>query len=157
MKKLILGAVLITGSLYARDVMPVNNKLYANECGSCHFAYQPGLMLENSWKKIMRNLSNHFKVDASLNKKDTMTLTSYLVKNSSDKSSAYLSRVITKYTNPNRAPLRITQGQVFRSYHEEVRSRFFKRKSVGSASNCATCHTTASRGIYNENYVRIPR
>jgi len=157
MKMLILGVVLITGALYARDVMPVTNKLYANECGSCHMAYQPGLMVENSWKKIMGNLSNHFKVDASLDKKDTMTLTAYLVKNSSDKSSAYLSRKITKYTNSNQVPLRITQGDFFRSYHDEVSSRVFKRKSIGSASNCAACHTTANRGLYDDDYVRIPR
>lgn len=157
MKKLILGLIVMAGTMYARDVALVDNKLYANECGSCHMAYQPGLMIENSWKKIMGNLSNHFKVDASLNQKDTMTLTAYLVKNSSDKSIAYLSSVITKYTNPNQAPLRITQGDVFRSYHDEVSSRVFKRKSIGSASNCAACHTTANRGLYDEDYVRIPR
>ncbi|MCW9089130.1 MAG: diheme cytochrome c, partial [Gammaproteobacteria bacterium] len=28
----------------APDVAPVKNELYQSECGSCHFAYQPGLL-----------------------------------------------------------------------------------------------------------------
>ncbi len=33
------------------DVAPVKNALYLEECGACHFAYQPGLLPSRSWKK----------------------------------------------------------------------------------------------------------
>ena len=132
--------MLLTGLLSAAQVLPIRNKLVLKECGSCHFAYQPGLLPSHSWKKIMHNLANHFGVDASLDKK-------YYAKNASDKSRSYLSRMITKYTRANE--IRITTGSVFRSAHREVSRRYFKRKS-GGAGNCMACHRTASMGYYNE-------
>jgi hypothetical protein len=56
MKKLILIALLIVGSLQAgffeftkeRGVAPVSDKFYEKECASCHFAYQPGLLPSKS-------------------------------------------------------------------------------------------------------------
>ena len=34
-------------------VAPVTNALYAEECGSCHFAYPPGLLPASSWQQVM--------------------------------------------------------------------------------------------------------
>ena len=48
------------------DVAPVANAKYKEECGSCHFAYQPGLLPARSWEKIMGNLENHFNENAEL-------------------------------------------------------------------------------------------
>jgi cytochrome c len=157
MKKLILVGLILVGSLIASDVKPARNKLFLTECGSCHFAFQPGLLPNRSWKKIMKNLSNHFGVDASLDKKDNQTLSRYLASNSSDNSSEYLSRVINRYVSRNSTPIRFTKTRVFKNAHHELRSRVFRRKSILHASNCIACHTTANRGIYNEDYVRIPR
>ena len=36
-----------------KEVNPVNNKQYKDECGSCHFAYQPGLLTTRSWEKLL--------------------------------------------------------------------------------------------------------
>ncbi len=139
--------MLLTGLLSAAQVLPIKNKLALKECGSCHFAYQPGLLPSHSWSKIMHNLANHFGVDASLDKKDNAKIAKYYAKNSSDKSMRYLSRMITKYTRANE--IRITTGSVFRSAHREVSRRYFKRKS-GGAGNCMACHRTASMGYYSE-------
>ena len=38
----------------------MNNPLYKQECGSCHFAYPPSFLPARSWEKIMKNLSDHF-------------------------------------------------------------------------------------------------
>ena len=39
---------------------PVNNQTYFDECGACHFAYQPGLLPTGSWEKIVARLDDHF-------------------------------------------------------------------------------------------------
>ncbi len=36
-----------------KGVTPVNDKLYLEECGACHFPYQPGLLPMRSWQKIL--------------------------------------------------------------------------------------------------------
>ncbi len=157
MKYIYLVVIFISGILLASDVKPINNQLALKECGSCHFAYQPGLLPKRSWKKIISNLGNHFGTDASLDKKDEQMLLSYFIKNSSDNSNQYLSRVITRYTRADKTPMRITTGVVFRRAHDELRRSTFLRKSVGNPGNCIACHRTAKRGLYNEDYVRIPR
>ena len=35
-----------------KEVEPVTNKTYADECGSCHYAYPPGLLPSQSWAKL---------------------------------------------------------------------------------------------------------
>ena len=35
-----------------RYITPVNNPTYEEECGACHFPYQPELLPSGSWKKI---------------------------------------------------------------------------------------------------------
>ena len=65
MKKLLLTVLTLATIAFAQSgVKPVNSKLYIKECGSCHFAFQPGLLPEKSWVKIMNNLENHFGTDA---------------------------------------------------------------------------------------------
>ncbi|HHL31474.1 MAG TPA: hypothetical protein ENJ41_02735 [Oceanospirillales bacterium] len=46
------------------DAVVMNNANYTEECGGCHFAYQPGLLPEKSWLKIMTDLQNHFDENA---------------------------------------------------------------------------------------------
>src|SRR3990170_4872830 len=63
-------------------VASVTNKLYEQECGACHFAYQPGLLPAQSWKKTLNNLSDHFGETVELEKGDLAALTEYLTKDS---------------------------------------------------------------------------
>jgi hypothetical protein len=39
---------------------PVNNPTYSEQCGACHFAYQPELLPSGSWGKILAGLDDHF-------------------------------------------------------------------------------------------------
>jgi len=157
MKKVIL--IVSTLALFANATMiiTVKNKLYLKECGSCHFAFQPGLLPQRSWSKLMENLSNHFKTDASLSEVDKATLLNYLTKNSSEHSRSYLGRVMKKYIRKDTTPLRITETPPFIKRHRNIRNKTFKRKSIMSPSNCIACHRLASRGVYEEDYVSIPR
>ena len=85
MKKIVPFSMLTATLVFGEVVKPVDNTLYLKECGSCHFAFSPGLLPKRFWVKMMAKLDNHFGTDASLDSKDTQTLLSYMVKNSGDK------------------------------------------------------------------------
>jgi mono/diheme cytochrome c family protein len=162
MKKIIIGSLLVAGSLFAGSyskvgVAPVNNELYKAECASCHFAYQPGLLPEKSWKKLMGNLSDHFGTDASLDQAENKTILKYLVENSAEKSTQYKrSRKINASIAENETPIAVTKTRYFIRKHHEISTRLIVQKEVGSLSNCMACHTTADKGVYSERAIKIP-
>jgi len=166
MKKLAV-LVMIVGSLVADSdygffgsksgVAPVNDPLYAKECGSCHFAYQPGLLPERSWVKLMENLENHFDTDASLDEADKKHIEQYLVKNSAEKSRNYKrSRKINDSIGTSMTPIAVSQTPYFQKEHRKIQRDMIVQKEVGSLSNCGACHTTADKGVYGERYIDIP-
>lgn len=139
------------------DVMPVTNPLYQKECGSCHFAYPPGLLPERSWTKLMNGLADHFGDNAELAADDRAALFAYLQSGASDKSSAKASVKITRSIPPDAAPLRITEVPYFVREHREIPARLYAKSSpVKSISNCKACHGGAQNGSFNEHSVRIP-
>lgn len=146
------------GGLFQRPpgVEPVTNRLYAEECGACHFAYQPGLLPSASWSKMMAGLDDHFGDNAELEPAVQDELTSYLVNNAADRAGARLSVKIARSVG-NTAPLRITEVPYIRQDHRELPDRLVKgNPKVGSLSNCQACHTTAEKGIYEEHGINIP-
>ena len=54
---------------------------YEAECASCHMAYPPGLLSEQSWKNLMASLSKHFGTDASVDAQTQAEITNWLIKN----------------------------------------------------------------------------
>lgn len=139
------------------DVRPVDNSEYKNECGACHFAYQPGLLPSRSWKKLMASLDSHFGEDASLDADVTKRLTDYMVRNAADKSDYRRSRSIANSLTESETPLRITDLRYFRADHREIPLRMYRDNSrVKSLSNCNACHRTAADGNYSERNIQIP-
>ncbi|XPV68626.1 MAG: diheme cytochrome c [Halarcobacter sp.] len=170
MKLLLLIALLLTASFADDDnryinygnsskkgVAPVNNTLYLKECGSCHFAYQPGLLPENAWRKMMNNLENHFNTDASLFDEDFNTILNYLAENSAEKNMQYKrsSRIVNSLRG-RPIPDSISLTPYMIDKHNEIRPSLIKQKEVKGLFNCMACHTTANRGIYSERDIRIP-
>ncbi len=137
-------------------VAPVNNSLYADECGACHFAYQPGLLPERSWKKMMASLDDHFGENAELDEGDRQTLTDYLASNAGDHSNYKRSKKLMRSIQSSDTPLRITDIPYFVHEHDEVPSRALENEKVGSLSNCTACHRTAEQGSFEENSINIP-
>lgn len=138
-------------------VAPVNNEMYAQECGACHFSYQPGLLPAKSWDLMMSNLSDHFGDNAALDAKDQKTITDYLVKNAADRSKHKRSTRIMRTLKGKEVPLRISELPYIIRQHHEIPLRLIEGNSeVGSLSNCTACHMKAEEGIYEENTVRIP-
>ena len=139
------------------DVAPVDNAFYKEECGSCHFPYQPGLLPARSWQKMMTELDNHFGENAELDTTDAQNLTAYLTENAADTSNYKRSLGIVRSLKKTDVPLRISDTRYFKRKHHELPTRMVKgNPKVRSFSNCELCHTRAAQGSYNEHQVKVP-
>lgn len=151
MKKtvLIAAALLIasSGTFAAKMTMPTDMPAsYEAECASCHMAYPPALLSQQSWKNIMSGLSKHFGTDASLDAKTQTELTNWLVKNATTRQ---------KYSET--APEnRITKTSWFIRKHDEVNAEVWKRSGIKSPANCGACHIDAANGVFSEKNIKIP-
>ncbi|HEY5995030.1 MAG TPA: diheme cytochrome c [Gallionellaceae bacterium] len=142
-----------------KEVKPVDNKTYKDECGSCHFAYQPGLLPSKSWAKLLdeKALADHFGEDASLDKETLKDIYDYTMANAAEKSFYKRSRKIAKATEDGDAPLRITEVRYIKRKHHDIPEKMIKgNKDVKSQSYCNACHTKAEEGIFDEDTVDIP-
>jgi hypothetical protein len=138
-------------------VAPVENTLYEQECSSCHFAYPAGLLPEQSWRKIMSNLDDHFGENAELVEADRKAIEDYLVNNSAGHSDFRRSKKIMRSLSSSAVPLRITELPYFKHEHDEIPSRLVKdNPKVGSFSQCDSCHRDAKSGYFSENKISIP-
>ena len=157
MKYLIFLTLLINSFLTASDVAPVNNQLYIKECGSCHFAYQPGLLPSNSWNKIMSNLENHFNSDASLSADNLVMLSKYLNDNSAERNMQYKrSNKIVSSLASGQIPDSISTTPYMIKKHSEIKKDLITQPEVKGLFNCIACHKTADKGIYEEKDINIP-
>lgn len=119
---------------------------YEAECASCHMAYPPGLLSEQSWKNVMSSLSKHFGTDASVDAKTQVEIGSWLIKNAATRQ---------KYSET--APEnRITKTSWFIRKHDEVRPDVWKRAGIKSPANCGACHIDAASGTFSEKNIKIP-
>ena len=155
-----LGVLFLSGvsMVQAGDkyrVEPVTNPQYQDECGACHFAYQPGLLPARSWRKLMDNLADHFGENAELDDADKQLLLTYLEKNSADNSSSYLSRKVMRSLPRKGTVMKISKLGFMAREHDEIPRRVFKGDLQG-LTNCNACHQRAEQGSYNENEIKIP-
>ena len=134
---------------------PVDNLTYREECGACHFAFQPGLLPSGSWEKILAALDNHNGESLNLSPESKQIVSEYLKANAAEHSPAKRSIKIMKSLN-GQTPLRITKTPYILKKHDDISPDVLKRESIGTQSNCPACHTTAKDGIYKEKYVVIP-
>jgi hypothetical protein len=176
----LLAVALLTGSAYAgaeeyfldsdfmvwlfnfqrtKGVKPVTDKLYEEECGACHFAYQPGLLPARSWETLLdaEALRKHFGVNAELDDDTLKALRDYALANAADRSWYKRSRKIAVATEQGPAPLRITELRYISRKHHDIPEKMIKgNKGVKSLSFCDKCHTQAGQGVYDADTVNIP-
>ncbi len=143
-------------SRHGPDVAPVENALYQDECGSCHFAYQPGLLPMESWLKLMGSLEDHFSENAALDGATRQQLIGYLVANAAENSGTRRSAKILRSLGKE-IPIRITDVPYIWRQHDEIPPRLIRTNAaLRSLSNCAACHTRAETGSYAERDILIP-
>lgn len=138
---------------------PVKQAAWQEECGSCHFAYLPGMLPAASWTKLLdeRALANHFGENAELEADTLKEVRDFALENAADKSYYKRSRKIAKATEDGVAPLRITEVRYIKRKHHDIPDKMIKgNKDVKSLSYCDACHTQAKKGVFDEDTVRIP-
>jgi len=135
----------------------VDNDAYLKECGSCHFAYQPGLLPARSWQKLMATLEDHFGDNAELETDVQQVLTDYLANNAADLSPDKFSKKLMRRLLEDETPLRITEIPYFVSEHDDLSNKMVSdNPEVKSLSYCDKCHTRAGQGDYSEKNILIP-
>ncbi|NEV62084.1 cytochrome C [Thiorhodococcus minor] len=145
------------------DVAPVSNPTYAEECGACHMAYQPGLLPAAAWARVMEPsaLTDHYGDDASLSEALRQELATYLTGNAANfdsrtRSRAFAVSMASAGSTGGTLPRISTTGYFLRK-HDEIPPRMVKdNPEVGSFSQCNNCHQGAAKGVYNDDQVRIP-
>ena len=136
---------------------PATNDLYVRECGSCHFAYQPGWLPAASWKKIMDGLSDHFGDNAELAPEDPKAVAAHLERNAADRVSDKRSAKVMRSLSGKEPPMRITELPYIRRKHDEIPVRLIRdNPKVEGLAHCNRCHTQADKGAFNEDDVVIP-
>lgn len=141
-----------------KEVQPVDNKTYSDECGSCHYAYPPGLLPSKSWAKLLdeKALTDHFGENASLDKDTLKTIYDYAMDNAAEKTWYKRSRKIALATE-DETPIRITEVRYIKRKHHDIPEKMIKgNKDVKSLSYCNACHTKADKGIFDNDTVSIP-
>ncbi len=171
---LVLAAMMVSGVAVAeesliealvtplrqKEVRSVDNKKYKEECGSCHFAYQPGLLPAKSWARLLdeKALTDHFGENAELDRDVLSDIRQYALDNAADKSYWKRARkiaVATEGVEP--APLRITEVRYIKRKHQDIPEKMIKgNKDVKSLSYCDACHTQANKGVFEADTVQIP-
>ncbi|TCT19181.1 diheme cytochrome c [Thiobaca trueperi] len=142
------------------DFAPVTNAAYGEECGSCHMAYQPGLLPARAWAAVMspEGLSNHYGDDASLTDALRNEISAYLTANAADQTGGKRARKFAEsHTGANGGLPRISENPYFVKEHDEIPLRLIKdNPDVGSLSKCNACHRKAAEGDYSEQQINIP-
>ena len=141
----------------APGVAPVKNQSYIDECGGCHFAYQPGLLPARSWEKLFSSLDDHFGENAELDADTSKSLSEYAMTNAADHSKFKRSVKIMRSLRDSDTPLRVTKTPYIISKHDELSaSDITGNPKVKSLSNCQACHARPETGSFSEDDVRIP-
>jgi hypothetical protein len=135
---------------------PVVNENYKSNCGGCHFAYPPELLPASSWNKILTRLGDHFGESLSLDDLSGGEIGKFLRENAADRSGSKTAGKILRSLG-RRSPLRITEAPYIQKKHREISPELFKRKSVGSFSNCLACHKAAEQGDFDDDRAAIPQ
>lgn len=140
----------------SKTLPKVTNEFYKTNCGTCHFAYQPGLLPAKSWQKIIDVPGAHPGGDLSLEKKTKAEIRKYLTQNSAESTRSKRSRKILASIGSD-VPTRISEIPYIRHKHHEIKDNIFARKSIGSRGNCIACHRTAENGDFDDDNVTIPK
>lgn len=129
-----------------RRMPPQAPAAYTQECAACHLAYPPGLLPARSWQRLMTGLDRHYGTDASLDAATVQQISGWLQANAGT-----YKRVSTEPPQD-----RITRSAWFERKHGGIDSAVWKLASVKHASNCAACHTSADRGVFDDDDLRFP-
>ncbi|MFN3884747.1 MAG: cytochrome C [Rhodocyclaceae bacterium] len=152
MKKSLLIFALLPLAALAEDVRPLRGAppAFQAECGSCHVAFPPQMMVADDWRRVMRSLDKHYGDNASLDEKTRQQLEDFLVRTAGG------AKIGAGRTARPGEPPRLTQTDWFQRKHREVRRADWQHPKVKTPANCAACHTRAAEGSFSEHELVSP-
>ena len=133
--KCVVGAVLlflVTGAVEAAHgyydpssyenggFAPAADAKYQSECGSCHFAYLPGLLPARSWEALLNKRDEHFGETLSVDPETLRHIRDYLTANAGDRSDFTGPKQFFHRMTDDSTPVRITSLRMFKHYHSSV-------------------------------------
>lgn len=133
-------------------ISAVKFEQYNDLCGSCHFAFQPGLLPGVSWEKVMSDLDNHFGQTVKMTDVEIRTIRRYLLDNSAGHVNDEISNQILQSLKYNPVPVRITKIPFFVYKHDLLQ----KKDNIQNIGQCDSCHQDAQQGYYNKHKIHIP-
>ena len=125
----LLMLITSTSARAAEDVWVTKetNAVWQTECGSCHMAFPPALLIQDNWKQMMGELEKHFGVNASLDPATRDEITAFLVNNSG-----------TSWSRSAES-LRITETGFFGKRHTDG-VKMIEKGRIKSLTDCLACH-----------------
>ncbi len=149
------SATVYTGQFPPLGIAQVQtSRIYASECGDCHFAFPPGLLPRSSWQKILASLDDHFGEDASLDAESVSAIGLWLSENAAETQDSEAANNLRKISLKD--PMRITATPYWQKRHGDVEAAVFQQKNIGSKSNCIACHGDAESGRFDDHMISIP-
>ncbi len=133
-----------------------DNKVWREECGSCHVAYHPTLLPARSWTLLMQKQNEHFGEALDLDATTTAAILTFLKKYSADTEMTEPAYKIKKSIPPNTSPLRVTETGYWIDKHREIPDATWRSQKVGSKANCGACHLDAEKGTFEDAAMHLP-
>ncbi|MCG7937280.1 MAG: diheme cytochrome c [Candidatus Thiodiazotropha lotti] len=130
---------------------------YQEECGSCHFPYQPGFLPGASWRLVMAGLDDHFGENAELSDYEAEYILNYLTQNAAENVRGEIFQKVLWSIRTKQPPMRITETDFFKHEHDEISPRILHRNGEKiQFSNCDSCHVRALQGSFDDDDIKIP-
>jgi diheme cytochrome c len=144
------------GAMYG--FLAATDPVYVKECGSCHFAYSPGVLPKRSWERHLERLDKHFGESVQLNPQTLAAVRRYLTENAADVSQYEGSKIFMERIDANTTPFRFQDIPRFRTMHRIVLEviTIKPKVKVRKLTNCNGCHQEAETGSYALNELLIP-
>jgi hypothetical protein len=143
---------------------PATDAKYQSECGSCHFAYLPGLLPARSWEALLAKSNDHFGETLSLEPETLRHIRDYLTANAGDRNDFTGSKQFLYRLSDESTPLRITSLRTFKGYHFSVLHKMGLAPGFNSVNelspqarkgvlNCSSCHEKAAAGSFAQKEI----
>ena len=137
----------------------VTNEAVLSECTDCHIAYQPRMLPQRSWRKLMDGLGDHFGEELELDDAAREEVLGYFLANAADAAGKHKKKGhgFLRGLDPDEAPIRITETPRWRKEHHELPDRVWADPRLEFKGQCEVCHTEAARGRYDDDHgLRVP-
>jgi hypothetical protein len=136
---------------------PIANKALLSECSDCHIAYQPEMLPQRSWRRLMNGLADHFDEELSLDEETAQQVLGYLLDNAADRSETKGARKFLRGLRSADIPIRITDTPRWKKKHHELPETVWSDSRIAFKGACGVCHTEAERGLYDDDEgLRVP-